>query len=205
MEVMSEFDSDRHLLARIHAGDRTACAECIDKHGDNIYRLALQLMQNEADAEDVVQETFMNAFRAIDSFEGRSSISTWLYRIAYNAAMGKLRKTYPNYLSIDETLNEKEGEKIVPRELFDWCCLPESDFATDEVREKLQQAIRDIPETLRSVFVLRELEGLSTQETADALDVSLDVVKTRLRRARLWLRERLSTYFAETAAPTMRE
>ena len=205
MGDMENHDSDTRLLARIHAGDKTACAECIDKHGDKVYRLALQLMKNEADAEDVVQETFLNAFRAIDAFEGRSSISTWLYRIAYNVAMGKLRKTYPHYLSIDETLNEKEGENIVPRQLFDWCCLPESDFASDEVRQELQSAIHDIPETLRSVFVLRELEGLSTREVAEALDVSEDVVKTRLRRARLWLRERLSNFFAQTAAPTLRE
>jgi RNA polymerase sigma-70 factor (ECF subfamily) len=201
MEDMENHTSDRQLLARIHTGDKAACAECIEQHGHKIYRLALQLMQNKADAEDVVQETFLNAFKAIDSFEGRSSISTWLYRIAYNVAMGKLRKTNPTFLSIDETLIEKEGQKFVPRELFDWCCLPESDFASDEIRQELQRAIGEIPDTLRSVFVLRELEGLSTQETAEALDVSPEVVKTRLRRARLWLRERLTTYFAETTAP----
>jgi RNA polymerase sigma-70 factor (ECF subfamily) len=110
-----------------------------------------------------------------------------------------LRKKYPHYLSIDETLNDKEGEKIIPRELFDWCCLPESDFATDEVRQELKAAIQEIPETLRTVFILREIEDLSTRETAETLDVSEDVVKTRLRRARLWLRERLSTFFAENA------
>jgi RNA polymerase sigma-70 factor (ECF subfamily) len=85
----------------------------------------------------------------------------------------------------------------VPRQLFDWCCLPESDYDTAEARQELEGAIHALPEKLRAVFVLRELEGLSTEATAAALDLSLDVVKTRLHRARLWLRERLAEYFVE--------
>ena len=192
--------TDEELLARIHAGDKSACAECIDIHSPAVYRLALRLMQNEEDAEDVVQETFVNAFKAIDSFEGRSSLSTWLYRIAYNNAMMRLRRPSPYTISVEETLDDSGEVMTVPRQLFDWCCLPEEDFATEEVRGELETAVGKLPPTLRSAFVLRELEGLSTQETADALDVSTDVVKTRLRRARLWLREYLSNYFAEQQA-----
>ncbi len=188
--------TDEALLARIRAGDQSACAECIDIHAPAIYRLALRLMQNEEDAEDVVQETFVNAFKGIDSFEGRSSLSTWLYRIAYNNAMMRLRRPSPHTVSVEETLDDGEAAPV-PRQLFDWCCLPEKEFATEEVRRELETAVGQLPPTLRSTFILRELEGLSTQETADALDVSTDVVKTRLRRARLWLREYLSDYFAE--------
>lgn len=190
--------SDRELIARIQAGDKAACAQCIDKHSPGVYRLALRLMQHEADAEDVVQETFLNAFKAIGDFQGRSELSTWLYRITYNAAMMRLRKHQPDIVSVEETEAADDGS-LVPTQLFDWCCLPESDFETNETRARLEQAIRDLPEKLRAVFVLRELEGLSTDETARALDISIETVKTRLHRARLWLRERLAAYFTEVA------
>ena len=155
-------------------------------------------MENEAEAEDVMQETFLNAFRAIDSFEGRSSLSTWLYRITHNAAMMRLRRSNPTTVSVEETLSP-ETQSIVPRQLFDWCCLPEEDFESEEVRGELELAIRELPEGLKAVFVLRELEGLSTRETAEALDLSEAAVKVRLHRARLWLRERLTPYFSELA------
>jgi RNA polymerase sigma-70 factor (ECF subfamily) len=190
--------TDRELVARIQAGDKAACAECIEKHSPGVYRLALRLMQHEADAEDVVQETFLSAFKAIDDFQGRSQLSTWLYRIAYNTAMMRLRKHQPETVSVEETETADDGS-LVPTQLFDWCCLPESDFETNETRARLEQAIRELPEKLRVVFVLRELEGLSTDETAKALDISIETVKTRLHRARLWLRERLSTHFTELA------
>lgn len=195
--MSGEYD-EAELIARIQSGDKMACAECIEIHSPLVYRLALRLMGNEVEAEDVLQETFLSAFRSIDSFEGRSGLGTWLYRIAYNAAMMRLRRTEPGMLSVDETL-EGDGQFVVPRQLFDWCCLPEKDFESDEVRDELEKAISELPEGLRVVFMLRELEGLSTAETAEALDISEGAVKTRLHRARLWLRERLSPYFTELA------
>lgn len=188
---------DTQLLARIRAGDKAACAICIEQHSPQVYRLALRLMQNEADAEDVMQETFLSAFQAIDNFEGRSTISTWLFRIAYNAAMSRLRRPVLSDTSVDDTLDSSEEGALLPTQFFDWCCLPEEDFRMAEVQSQLEQAMRQLSPTLRSVFVLRELEGLSVQEAADALDVSQDVVKTRLHRARLFLREQLSTYFQD--------
>ncbi len=194
----SKSKKERNLLVeRIQSGDKSACAECIDKHGAGVYRLALRLMKNEADAEDVVQETFLNAFKAIDKFEGRSELSTWLYRITYNNAMMRLRRKQPDLLSIDESLAENDVGIPVPKQLFDWCCLPEQDFKTTEVRQELERAINELPASLRAVFVLREMEGLSTKETAVSLDLSTAAVKKRLQRARLWLRERLSGYFTE--------
>ena len=185
-------------MARIRSGDKAACAECIEQHSPAIYRLALRLMRNEAEAEDVVQETFVSAFRSIDSFEGHSRLSTWLYRIAHNVALMRLRRAQPVLVPVDEPIAGTDGYET-PRELFDWCCLPEQDFDTAEARGELERAIGELPETLRAVFALRELEGLSTEETAEALGLSVDNVKTRLHRARLRLRERLSGYFAELA------
>lgn len=192
--------TDKEIIARIQAGDKSACAECIEKHGPSIYRLALRLMQNEADAEDVVQETFLNAFKAIDKFEGRSKLGTWLYRIAHNVAMMRLRKRQPTLISVEESLADEDVGKLLPTQLFDWCCLPEQDFNSEETREELEVAIGELPSTMRSVFILRDLEGLSTRESAEALDLSETAVKKRLQRARLWLRERLSLYFVERGA-----
>lgn len=190
--------SDPQWLARLRAGDKAACAECIERHSPGVYRLALRLTRNPAEAEDVVQETFLNAFKAIGSFEGRSELGTWLYRIAYNAAMGRLRRKRLDTVAVEQ-VTAPDDSLPVPRQLFDWCCLPEPDFHTTEARAQMEAAIAELPEKLKVVFVMRELEGLSTQETADALGTSLEVVKTRLHRARLWLRERLSGYFTELA------
>ena len=152
-------------------------------------------MHNEKDAEDLVQETFLQAFKAIQSFEGRSELRTWLYRIVYNAALMRRRGQH-SIISVDEALEENK-DTVVPEQLMDWCCLPEQDFQTEEMRFQLEQAIRDLPDTLRSVFILREIQGVSTLDCAEALDITTDVVKQRLHRSRLWLRERLSDYFAE--------
>jgi RNA polymerase sigma-70 factor (ECF subfamily) len=195
--MIEEYDEGA-LIARLKTGDRSACAECIEMHSPHVYRLALRLMGNETEAEDVMQETFLSAFRGIGSFEGRSGLGTWLYRITYNAAMMRLRRTEPHTMSVDESL-DGDGQFAIPQQLFDWCCLPERDFESDEVREELETAISELPESLRAVFVLRELEDLSTAETAGALDISEGAVKVRLHRARLWLRERLSPYFTDIA------
>jgi len=191
---------ERRLLERIQAGDKSACGECVDLHSAGVYRLALRMVSAPEEAEDIVQETFLNAFRTIDTFEGRSRLSTWLYRIAYNTALMRLRKKQPLYVSIDPPAVEDE-EEVTPVQLFDWCCLPEDDFQSSEARNELERAITELPETLRAVFILRELEGLSTEETAQVLNVSVSNVKVRLHRARLWLRERLSSYFTEMAQP----
>lgn len=191
---MSQHD-DADLVARLKAGDQAAYAQLVDEQAARIYRLALRMMGNETDAEDVLQETFLSAFKAIDSFEERSSLSTWLYRIATNAALMRLRRNEPEQVSVDEPIERDDGD-LLPRQLFDFCCLPEADLLRDEARAEMLRAIEELPATLRSVFVLRDIEGLSTEETANALDLSISAVKSRLMRARLKLRERLSAYFS---------
>lgn len=194
---MADDDSEIDMLTRLRSGDKSACAQCVELHAPGLYRLALRLMSDPAEAEDVVQETFLNAFKSIDSFEWRAGLKTWLYRIATNAALMRLRRKTPLNVSVE--LPEEDGAVTVPAQLFDWCCLPEHDFATSEAKTQLEAAIRALPEKLRAVFVLRELEGLSGEETAQTLGISVDTVKTRLHRGRLWLRERLAGYFTELA------
>ena len=191
--------TEAELIERVQSGDKDACAVCVEQHAPAVYRLALRMMGDPAEAEDVMQETFLNAFRAIESFDGRSGIATWLYRIANNVALMRLRKRQPFFVPIDATAGDDEGTEVTPVQLFDWCCLPEEDFATAEAHDVLERAITELPPSLRAVFVMRELEGLSTEETARALEVTPANVKVRLHRARLWLRERLSGYFTELA------
>lgn len=189
--------NETELLEQIQAGDKAACAMCVELHAPAVYRLALRMMGDPEEAEDVMQETFLNAFRTIESFEGRSGLATWLFRIANNVALMRLRKRQPLFVQIDP--HGGDGDEVTPVQLFDWCCLPEEDFATAEAQSELEQAITALPPALRAVFVLRELEGLSTEATAQALDLTPANVKVRLHRARLWLRERLAGYFTELA------
>jgi RNA polymerase sigma-70 factor (ECF subfamily) len=148
------------------------------------------------EAEDVLQETFINAYKGMSRFEGRSKLGTWLYRIASNQALMRLRKHHPDTLSVDETVDDDTGA-AAPIELTDWCCLPEAEFMTREAQEQLDLAIEKLSPPLRWTFVLRDLQALSTRETSEILGISESAVKTRLLRARLQLREQLSEYYTE--------
>jgi RNA polymerase sigma-70 factor (ECF subfamily) len=191
MSIEQEID-----LQDLQDGNRQAYADLIDMQAPKIYRLALRMLGNPQEAEDVLQETFLKAFRSIDRFEGRSSLGTWLYRIATNQALMRLRKNTPTMVSIEEPYPSYNGESY-PLQLEDWCCLPEQEFESEEAAQRIESAIQTLTPALRSAFVLRDLHGLSTRETAEALDISESAVKTRLLRARLNLREELSTYFGE--------
>jgi len=183
-------------MEALRSGNREAFARMVDEHSPMIYRLAYRMLGEANEAEDILQETFLNAYRNIGSFEGRSSIKTWLYRIATNQALMRLRKRNPTFVSVDEDWADPDGNQI-PRELEDWCCLPEEEFMSSEVKTQLQLATENLSPALNAVFTLRDLHGLSTQETARILNISESAVKTRLLRARLQLRELLSGYFKE--------
>lgn len=194
---MSESLSQPEIsLPALKGGDRAEFARLVDAYSAPIYRLGLRMLGDPQDAEDVLQETFLKAYRALPAFEGRSSLSTWLYRIAVNEALMLLRQKRPDTVSIDEERETEEGEQE-PVQIVDWGALPEEELLSTETRKALDDAIQRLPATLRSVFLLREFEGLSVRQTAEALEVSEAVVKTRLLRARLWLREQLSVYFSE--------
>lgn len=187
---------DEYSLPALRAGDRAEFARMVEAYSGLIYRLAIGMLNNPQDAEDVLQETFIKAFRHLKNFDGRSSLSTWLYRIATNEALMFLRRNKHIIISIDEPLEGDELEQE-PLQIEDWCCLPEEELISDETRRYLDQAIQVIPESLRIIFLLRDIEGLSTRETAEVLNLSETAVKTRLSRARLRLRNILTEYYSE--------
>lgn len=181
---------------RLRAGDRNEFAHLVESYSNPIYRLALNMLGSEEDAEDVLQETFIKVFKNVGNFEERSNLSTWIYRIAVNEALMILRKDKHKAASLDEPDDSSE-DFDEPHEIVDWCCQPETTFLSDEVQGQLRQAIKLLPEKLRVVFVLRDMEDLSIRDTAATLNISEMAVKTRLLRARLKLRELLSEYFVE--------
>jgi RNA polymerase sigma-70 factor, ECF subfamily len=186
-------------LEAFKAGDREQFARLVDAFSDHVYRVAMGILNDAQDAEDVLQETFIKAFRSLSSFEGRSSLSTWLYRIAVNEALMLVRKRKQALVSLDEEVDNGE-ELAEPVEIVDWCCLPESDLLSAESMAFLDNAVQSLSPVLRAVFLLRDIEGLSVKDTADALGISEAAVKTRLLRARLKLRETLSVYYSERLA-----
>ncbi len=183
-------------LQLLRAGDRAEVARLVDAYSTQIYRLALKMLSNPQDAEDVLQNTFMKALQALPNFEGRSSLSTWLYRIAVNEALMSIRRSKPEVSATLQSDDEDEAEQILTS-FSDWCCLPESELMSTEAQNHLDKAVQMLPEKLRIVFILRDLEGLSIRETSEALDLTETTVKTRLLRARLKLREMLSAYYGE--------
>lgn len=192
---------DPDFVERLRAGDKEACAICVREHSSHIYNLALKLTGDPATAEDVLQETFLSAFKSIARFEGKAQLSTWLYRIAYNAALMRLRKRQVDTVSLDEPVEDEEGVPQ-PRDFADWSENPEHVLLDAEMRRVLDQAVGSLSETLRSVFILRDVNGLSTAQTAQVLGLSEEAVKSRLLRARLALREKLSPYMAGRATET---
>ena len=183
-------------LSALKRGDKHAFAQMVDDHSDKIYRLALKMLGDEQDAEDVLQETFIKALKNIQNFEGRSKISTWLYRIAVNEALMLLRKRKGVIVDIDQEYETDEGE-LMPRQITDWCCLPEKELMSGETRHAIDQAIQTLSDANRAAFLLRDVEGLSTQEAAEVLNISESALKVRLMRARMALRESLTGYFAD--------
>ena len=193
---MNERQDDAALDA-LRAGDREAFARLVDETSSQLYRTAMQILANEQDAEDVLQETYIKALKALPDFEGRSSLSTWLHRIAVNEALMLLRKRKTPMVSVEEGNSFNGEEESEGMEIIDFCCLPEGELMNGESRKFMDKAIQQLPENLRTVFILRDLEDYSIQETAEALKLSESNVKTRLLRARLHLRQALSGYFAE--------
>lgn len=186
------------LVKRAQEGDQAALAQIVEAHQDRVYKVALRMCGNVHDAEETLQETFLNVLKALPQFEGRSRLSTWLYRIASNTCLMRRRResSEPGFVAMDESPDDQNDE-FAPRYFIDWSPKPEDVLLEDEMRQVLEEAIGQLPPTLRIVFIWRELESMSTQETAEILDISEGTVKVRLHRARLKLREILSGYFSE--------
>lgn len=184
------------LIDALLAGDKHACACMVKQHGSQMYAVALRIMGDPDEAEEVVQDAFINACGKMTSFEGRSKLSTWLYRITTNAALMRLRRRRDDTVSLDEPLEGEDGDKL-PRQLGDWDIDPSRQALSSELRQVMEAAVESLPPSLRAAFVLRDIQGLSTQEAAEALDITESALKVRLHRARLALRERLAGYLAD--------
>ncbi len=185
---------EQRLVDAARGGDVGAFEELVRRYDRNVFRIAQHITQNREDAEDVVQDAFLKAFQNLGQFQGQSKFYTWLVRIAVNEALMRLRRRRPErFVSIDEDV--KTEEDSMPREIADWSPNPEQLYNQGELKDILQKTIQGLPPGFRTVFILRDVEGLSTEETADALGLSVPAVKSRLLRARLQLRERLTKYF----------
>ena len=191
---LSEASDELSLVRAAKAGNIDAFEQLVRRYDRNVFRIAQHITQNREDAEDVVQEAFLKAFQNLQNFHEQSKFYTWLVRIAVNEALMKLRRRRTGKLvSLDEDVQTEEDS--VPREVADWAPNPEQLYNQAELHDILQKTIQGLPASFRTVFVLRDVEGLSTEETAEALDLSIPAVKSRLLRARLQLRNRLTKYF----------
>jgi RNA polymerase sigma-70 factor, ECF subfamily len=190
----AEIHPDIALVERAKAGDTAAFEKLVKQYDRQVFRIAQHITQNREDAEDVVQDAFFKAFQKLEQFQGNSKFYTWLVRIAVNESLMRLRKRKTGRtVSIDEDVETEEGS--MPRDLADWSPNPEQLYGKSELAEILRKTVQGLPPGFRTVFVLRDVEGLSTEETAESLGLSIPAVKSRLLRARLQLRERLSRYF----------
>lgn len=181
------------LVAAAKAGDISAFETLVHRYERKIFRLTQNITQNREDAEDAMQEAFLKAFEHLGDFAGTSRFYTWLVRIAVNQALMKLRRRRPGIVSIDEQIDT--GEDFVPREIEDWGPSPIQRYEQTELAEILSKVIGELDPSFRIVFQLRDIEQLSTEETAEALGLSVPAVKSRLLRARLKLRQKLNQYF----------
>jgi RNA polymerase sigma-70 factor (ECF subfamily) len=194
VELSPEAKEEIELVNRAREGDAAAFSTLLNRYESKIFRLAMNITQNREDAEDVLQEAFLKAYEHLDQFQGNSRFYTWIVRIAVNQALMKLRKRKTDRsVSLDEQIDT--GEDTVVREIASWDPDPEQQFSQDELHTILTEAVDQLAPIYRAVFVLRDVDGLSTEETAEALDLSIPAVKSRLLRARLQLREKLTRFF----------
>ena len=187
---------DRQLVARLKARDESAVHELAERYGSRIYQLALRQMKNREDAEEVTQDVLMKVYRKIDAFRGDSALSSWIYRITFNTAMSRLRtsKLARAAQQHERNRNDENENQRVARQPADWSNMPDEELLRAQLRRAVVAAIQDLPEIYRVPVVLRDIEGLSTEEASTRLHVKDQTLKSRLHRGRLMLRERLQAF-----------
>jgi RNA polymerase sigma-70 factor (ECF subfamily) len=184
------------LITRAKNGDKQAISVLVSTYNERIFNLALRILRNREDAEDVLQETFLTVLEKLNTFDGRSNFFTWIYRIATNASLMKLRKQKIVFYEFQD--NKDINGHLEKDFVLDWSHDPLLSVQNKEVKKLLDEAIKKLPEIFRTVFVLRDIEQLSIKETSKILEISEENVKIRLRRARLFLRDKLASYFKES-------
>ncbi len=201
-------DIELRLVERLQAGDATALEGLMERYSSRLYRLAFGITRNARDAEEVLQDVFLTVFRKIGSFEQRAKLGTWLYRVATNTALNKRRGLAATVeVALDDLLPTylDDGHRAGDRSflLTDWSETPEEELLAGEGRAALDRALAMLPDGYRAVLVLRDVDGLSNEEAADALGESVPSVKSRLHRARMALREVITRSLAPKYAPAM--
>jgi RNA polymerase sigma-70 factor (ECF subfamily) len=191
-------DAELNLIARLKAGDVSAVDDLTAAYGSKIHQLAFRYMKNREDAEEVAQDVLMKVYRKIDAFRGDSALSSWIYRITFNAAMSRLRNgkfSRPNEVPEEGLGATDNGERArLPHEAADWSSLADEAYLRSEMRDRLQEALRELPPIYRVPVLLRDVEGLSTEEASRLLKVKTQTLKSRLHRGRLILRQRLADF-----------
>jgi len=187
--------SDDELVKLSRNGDKNAFGELVKRHEGKVYALGFRFMKNREDAADVMQDTFLQAYRKLGSFEGKSAFSTWLYRIAVNICLMRKRKKKLEYVSFDSAIESESGGDDIKRDPVDWSDEPLELADKKQVREKIEKALSKMPGEYREVVVLRDMDGFSNNAVADMLKISLPAVKSRLHKGRMYLRKELSDYF----------
>ena len=186
---------DAELVRVAQGGDTKAFDELVKRYRDKVYRLSFKILRHEEDASEALQDAFLSAYRGLKNFKAESTFSTWLYRIATNASLMKYRRRREGHISLEQSQSPEGGGE--PLQIPDWTAQPLTDLLNSETREAMEDGIQKLPEELRTVFVLRDVEGLSNAEVAEVLNLSVAAVKSRLHRARIALRDRLNRYFAD--------
>jgi RNA polymerase sigma-70 factor, ECF subfamily len=195
--LRAETNDDLELVQASNNGDVAAFEQLVKRYDRKLFRIAQSVTHNREESQDAVQEAFLKAYQHLGDFRGDSQFSTWLIRITLNQSLMKLRKLRrTKEMSLDEGFGIDED--VLPREVIDWASNPEQLYSVSELRNILIKTIEELRPILRAVFVLQDLEGLSTVQTAEVLSLSQSAVKSRLWRARLQLRERLNQYFGKS-------
>lgn len=197
--------TDEELVARARAKDYAAFEILLERYEDKVFRLAFRFVRNESEAKEILQDTFLSVWRKLDTFKGDSLFSSWVYRVAANTALMRLRsqRRHPQISTEDLPPGFLDGYRPTQAESFghlpspgeNWAKRPDEQLQSDELRRHIQAAVDALPELYRTVFLVRDVEGLSTEETAEMLGISVPTVKTRLHRARIALREAIAKYF----------
>ncbi len=192
------FTDESSLISSARSGDGAAFTQLVNRYSRKVFRLAKHITQNNEDAEDVLQDTFLKAYEHLGEFQEQSKFYTWIVRITVNESLMKLRKRRAGRIvSLDEPVDT--GEEMIAREIAVWDENPEQRYSREEMHEILAQAVDGLAPIFRTVFVLRDIDELSTEETASALGISVPAVKSRLLRARLQLRDKLTRFFKRKA------
>ena len=195
-----ERTNDRQLIARLQARDETAVHELAERYSSRIYQLALRHMKNREDAEEVTQDVLMKVYRKVGAFRGDAALSSWIYRITFNTAMSRLRNTRLARQAEQEkeralaAASAHEERPRTPRQAADWSRMPDEELLRTQLREAVAEAIRELPEIYRAPVVLRDIQGLTTEEASTRLKLKDQTLKSRLHRGRLMLRERLQAF-----------